>query len=123
MMTRVRFWDVPTAVWGYGVLRAAAFLIPFATGTGGFGLGLVVVLVLWVLLVRGSRAAWVALVVLDLLSFGLLLASWRASPGPLLLPIAAGLAIVALLWPSTWRHVGGRRPGPTTDQTGGVPRR
>lgn len=108
MMTRVRVWDVPTAVWAYGVLRAAAFLIPFATGTGGFGLGLVVVLVLWVLLVRGSRVAWVSLVLLDLLSLGLLLVSWRVAPGPLLLPITAGLALAVLLLPTVRRSTGRR---------------
>lgn len=111
-MAAVRLWDVPTAVWAYGLFRAAAFVVPFATGTGGFGLGVVVVPVLWVLLIRGSRAAWVALLVLDLLSAGLLIATWRTETPPLVLPIAAGLALVMLVLPSTRRHVARHSRGP-----------
>lgn len=92
------------------MLRALAFLVPYATGTGTFGLGPVVVGGLWVLAVRRSRAAWGALVVLDVGSLGFLLLGQRTSPAPLILPLAAGAALVTLLLPSVWRHVARPRP-------------
>ncbi len=105
-----RLWDVPSAVWAYGFLRAAAFGLPAATGTGGVGLGAVVVLALFVGLARGSRVAWVALVALDVMSFALLvLATPQLAEAPLLVHICAGLALVTLLLPSTRRHAASPR--------------
>ncbi len=101
---------MPTAVWVYGLLRALAFYLPAATRTGQVGLGLVVILVLFVGLVRGSRGAWVALVILDILGFALLvLATPQLREAPLLIHITSGLALVTLLLPSTRRYVAGKR--------------
>lgn len=94
-------WDIPTSVWAYGFFRSAAFVVPYATGTGSFGLGLLIVLVLYVLLIRRSRIAWSVLLVLDVLSFVILLATQSVTGAPWLLHILAGGAIVALLMPST----------------------
>ena len=103
---RFNLWQVPTAVWLYGFLRALAFGVPYATGTGGFGLGVVVIGLLFIWLVRGSRVAWAALVVLDVISFVLLLlATPQLAEAPLILHILAGLALLTLLLPSTRRYV------------------
>ncbi len=103
---RFNLWQVPTAVWLYGFLRALAFAVPYATGTGGFGLGVVVIGLLFIWLVRGSRVAWAALVVLDVISFVLLLlATPQLAEAPLILHILAGLALLTLLLPSTRRYV------------------
>lgn len=109
---RFDLWRVPTAVWLYGFLRMAAFGLPLLTGTGGVGLGAVIVGLLFVGLVRGARAAWIALVVLDVLAFALLLLATPAlEEAPLLVHIAAGLALVVLLLPSTRRYVTGQAGG------------
>ena len=93
-------------MWLYGFLRALAFAVPYATGTGGFGLGVVVIGLLFIWLVRGSRVAWAALVVLDVISFVLLLlATPQLAEAPLILHILAGLALLTLLLPSTRRYV------------------
>ena len=97
---RFKLLDVPPAVWAYGFFRSAAFVVPILTGTGGFGLGLFVVLVLYVLLLRRSRGAWMALVVLDLLSLVLLVVTQQQTGAPWLLHIFTALAIAALLLPS-----------------------
>jgi len=103
---RFNLWQVPTAVWLYGFLRALAFAVPYATGTGGFVLGVVVIGLLFIWLVRGSRVAWAALVVLDVISFVLLLlATPQLAEAPLILHILAGLALLTLLLPSTRRYV------------------
>jgi len=103
---RFNLWQVPTAVWLYGFLRALAFGVPYSTGTGGFGLGVVVIGLLFIWLVRGSRVAWAALVVLDVISFVLLLlATPQLAEAPLILHILAGLALLTLLLPSTRRYV------------------
>ena len=66
---------------------------------------------LYVMLVRGRRWAWVALLALDVVFFGILFA---ATDGlrtvPLLLPIVQGLALVTLFMPSVARHVRAVRP-------------
>ncbi len=105
---RFNLWQVPTAVWLYGFLRALAFAVPYATGTGGFGLGVIVTALLFIWLVRGSRVAWATLVVLDMLSLVLLLlAAPQLEEVPLILHIFAGLALLTLWLPSTRRHVSG----------------
>lgn len=78
----VRLWDIPTSVWTYGFTRAVAFAIPYATGTGSFGLGAVAVLALYVFVIRRSRFAWSALLVLDVLSFASLLATQSVTGAP-----------------------------------------
>lgn len=106
---RFKLWDVPPPVWAYGFFRALAFGVPYATGTGGFGLGLVVVLVLYVLLVlRRSRGAWVALLILDVLSLAALLVTQAQTSAPWVLHIFTALAIASLLMPATRRYVTGR---------------
>jgi nicotinamide riboside transporter PnuC len=95
-------------VWAYGFFRALAFGVPFATGTGGFGLGLFVVLVLYVLMVRRSRGAWLALVILDVLSLVILVITQAQTSAPWALHIFTALAIVSLLMPATRRYVTGR---------------
>lgn len=105
---RFKLWDVPPAVWAYGFFRALAFGVPFATGTGGVGLGLLVVLVLYVLVLRRSRRAWMALVVLDVLSLVILVITQAQTPAPWVLHIFTALAIVSLLLPSTRRYVTGQ---------------
>lgn len=106
--TRFRLWDVPPAVWAYGLFRAAAFGVPVATGSGGAGVGLLIVLVLFVFLVRGSVIAWSLLFFLDLLSFLVLVGTPQLGESPLILPILAGLALLALVLPSTRRYVRGQ---------------
>ncbi|MGI8576243.1 MAG: hypothetical protein ACR2MA_13175 [Egibacteraceae bacterium] len=105
---RFRIWDVPPAVWAYGCLRAAAFGVPVVTGSGGVGLGLAIVFVLYVFLVRGSQVAWGVLFALDALSFIVLVATPQLGETPLILPIIAGLALLVLLLPSTRKYVTGR---------------
>jgi len=105
---RFKLWDVPPALWAYGFFRALAFGVPFATGTGGFGLGLFVVLVLYVLALRRSRGAWMALVVLDILSLVLLLVTQQQTSAPWVLHIFTALAIISLLLPTTRRYVTGQ---------------
>lgn len=100
-----RLLRVPTAVWLYGFLRAATFLLPLSSGTGGLGIGLLLVPPLYVLLIRGSVRAWGALLVFDSLSFAVLVALPDVGGLPLLTPILAGVAIALLLLPSTRRYV------------------
>ena len=69
-------WDVPVAIWAYGMLRALAFIAPSWTEDGRIGLGVVPVFALYIFLVRGSRPAWTALVVLDILSHAMLFIAW-----------------------------------------------
>ena len=80
-------------------------------GIGGIGVGVLFTAFLYIMLVRGRRWAWVALLALDVVFFGILVA---ATDGlrtvPLLLPIVQGLALVTLFWPSIARHVGAARP-------------
>jgi len=99
---------VPSAVWLYGCLRGAAFSVPSLTQTGGVGLGAFVVLVLYVYLVRGSRRAWIALVVLDVIALLLLALSTQLGQTPLLVHILSALALATLLLPSVRRYVTGR---------------
>lgn len=98
---------MPTAVWLYGGLRGAAFAVPSLTQTGGIGLGAFVVLALYVFLVRGSRRAWIALVVLDVLALLLLALGTQLGQTPLLVHILSALALVTLLLPSVRRYVTG----------------
>lgn len=105
---RKDIWAVPPAVWAYGFLRAAAAGVPVATATGGVGLTLFVGLALYVLLVRGSRAAWSVLLVLDVLSLTLLVITQQQTGAPWLLHIFTATGVVALLLPSTRRWVAGR---------------
>lgn len=108
---RFKLWDVPPAAWAYGWFRAMAFGVPFVTGTGGFGLGMFVVLFLYVLLLRRSRIAYMVLVTLDVLSFVLLLVTQSQTSAPWVLHIFTGLAIASLLMPATRRYVT-RTPDP-----------
>lgn len=103
--SRFRLWDVPTSIWAYGFLRAVAFGVPLATGYGGVGLGVIVTFVLYVFLVRGARVAWSILLVLDILTFTLLVATQPATQAPYLMHICTGAAIVALLMPSARSYV------------------
>jgi hypothetical protein len=97
---------VPIAIWAYGFLRSLTFVAPSWTEDGQVGLGVIVVLVLYVFLLRGSRRAWMALVVLDTFSHVMLMAAWlNADDSPLAIPILAGASLVALLMPSTRRYV------------------
>lgn len=100
-----RLWRVPTSIWVYGFLRAAAFGLPLVSDAGGVGLGLFVVLPLYLFLVRGSVFAWGTLLVLDSLSFALLVALPETIDLPLLLPVLQGGAIVALVVPGTRAYV------------------
>ncbi|HSJ43366.1 MAG TPA: hypothetical protein VK923_01635 [Euzebyales bacterium] len=103
-----KLWDVPPSVWAYGFFRALAFGVPYATGTGGVGLGLFVVLVLYVFVLRRSRRAWMALVVLDVLSLVILVITQVQTSAPWALHIFTALAVVSLLLPSTRRYVTGQ---------------
>ncbi len=103
-----KLWDVPPPVWAYGFFRALAFGVPFATGTGGVGLGLFVVLALYILVLRRSRRAWMALVVLDVLSLVILVITQAQNPAPWVLHIFTALAIISLLLPATRRYVTGQ---------------
>lgn len=100
-----RLWRAPTSIWVYGLLRAAAFAMPFVAGSGGVGIGLFIVLPLFVFLLRGSVRAWGALLVFDSLSFAILLSVPDVAAVPLLLPMLMGGALIALLVPSTRRYV------------------
>ena len=106
------YWNrIPTAVWGYGLIRALAFGAPALTEDGRVGLGLLVVLPLYVYLVRGSRLAWAILVVLDAVGLALLAVGLvTADEAPLSIPLLAGLAFALLLVPSTRRFVGAASP-------------
>lgn len=98
-------WDVPIAVWAYGLSRSLAFVAPSWTEDGRIGLGVVIVLGLYILLLRRSRPAWIALVVLDSLSFLLLMVAWSdADDAPIAIPVLAVASMVALLAPSTRRY-------------------
>ncbi len=112
--------DVPIALWAYGLLRALAFAAPAWTRDGRIGLGVVVVLALYiVVLVRRARWAWVALVALDVLSLTMLIAVWmEADDAPLSVPILAGAAMVALLMPSVRRYLRIDRTRPHTSMFG-----
>jgi hypothetical protein len=117
-------WHVPVAVWAYGLLRALAFAAPTWTEGGRIGLGVVVVLVLYMLMLRRSRRAWVALVALDAVSHLLLLVTWiDTADAALAIPIFAVASMVALLMPSTRRYVSTDRSpsaAPTETATTGV---
>jgi hypothetical protein len=115
-------WDVPVAIWAYGLLRSLAFIAPSWTEDGQIGLGVVVVLVLYVFLVRRSRRAWVALVVLDTFSHVMLLTAWLgADESPWAIPILAAASLVALLMPSTRRYASvGREPAGTLTSDDGA---
>ncbi|MGI9031112.1 MAG: hypothetical protein ACR2HP_14185 [Ilumatobacteraceae bacterium] len=104
---RPTMFDVPIALWAYGLLRSLAFAAPAWTEDGRIGLGVIVVLALYVVvLVKRSRGAWIALVALDVLSFTMLITVWlREDDAPLIIPILAGAALVALLLPSTRRYL------------------
>jgi hypothetical protein len=106
---------VPTAVWGYGFLRALAFALPPWLGSQRVGVGVVVQAVLFAWMVPGGRRGpWVVLVVLDVLALALLVAqaaSGRPGDVPLVVVVATAAALGCLLWPSTRRHAGlGRQP-------------
>lgn len=103
-----RLWDVPPPVWAYGFFRALAFGVPFATGTGGVGVGLLVVLVLYAFVLRRSRRAWMALVVLDILSLTVLVVTQSQTSAPWVLHIFTALAVVCLLLPTTRRYATGQ---------------
>lgn len=103
-----QIWNVPSSVWAYGLLRAVAFGVPLTSGTGGLGLNVLVVLVLYVPLVRGSRLAWSTLLVLDILTLVLLIVTQQTTMAPWLVHICTAGAIVALLLPSTRAYVVGR---------------
>ena len=105
--------DVPLALWTYALLRPLAFLAPALTADGSIGLGVLVVAVLFVFVLRRSRRAYQALVLLDIFSGVMLMTAWvEADDNPLSIPILAGLSLMALLWPSNWRYVS----APTTHQ-------
>lgn len=108
--SRFHLWDVPTSIWAYGFLRAVAFGVPLAIGYGGVGLGVVITLILYVFLVRGSRVAWSILLVLDVLTLTLLIATQAATQAPYLMHICTGAALVALLMPSARSYVATPRP-------------
>lgn len=105
MPRRPSVWSVPTALWAYGTLRAAALAAPTWTGAGGVPLIAVVVLVLFVLVVRGSRTAWLALIAVDVVALVLVLTATREADGPLIIPLLATAAFVLLLAPPIGRHV------------------
>lgn len=95
-------------MWAYGLLRAIAFGLPLATGAGGIGLGVLVTLVLYVPLVRGSRVAWSALLTLDILTLVLLVVTQQTTGAPWLVHICTAAAIITLLLPSTRAYVARR---------------
>lgn len=105
---RFQIWNVPSSVWAYGLLRAIAFGLPLTSETGGLGLNVLVVLVLYVPLIRGSRLAWSTLLVLDILTLVLLIITQQTTQAPWLVHICTAGAIVALLVPSTRAYVVGR---------------
>lgn len=99
-------WDVPPALWLYGLLRSLAFVAPSWSEDGQVGLGVLVVLVLYAFVLRRSRRAWITLVAIDALSHLILITTWLAAiDGPLLVPILAIASIVPLLLPSTRRYL------------------
>ncbi len=117
---RRSIWDVPIAIWAYGLLRSLAFIAPTWSEDGRIGLGVVPVLVLFVFLVRGSRRAWGALVLFDIFSYVMLLAAWfEADDAPLAIPFLAGASMAALLRPvhqalRRGDEAAGNRIGPPT---------
>jgi hypothetical protein len=113
--------DVPVSLWVYGLLRSLAFMAPSLTEEGRFGLGAIVTVVLFVFVLRRSHRAYQVLIFLDAFSLVMLLATWLgADDAPLSVPLLAGLALVALLWPSTRRYVSsGPRPAPSDQRTMG----
>jgi len=106
-LTGFQIWKVPTAVWFYGSVRAAGFAVAGTTGPVG-ALDVSLILALYLLLVRGSRTAWVVLIAVDVASFGLLVLTTRVGQTPLLVHILFGSALVTLLLPSIRRYVSGR---------------
>ena len=113
-MSRPFHWNrIPTAVWAYGLLRAIAFGAPILTAQGNVGLGVLIVLPLYVFLVRGSRLAWAILVVLDAISPLLLVLSLGQTEVPLSVPLLTATAFATLLAPSTRRYVGAAQPAST----------
>lgn len=70
------------------------------------GLGVIVVLVLYVSVLHRSRTAWIVLVAIDAVSHLILLTTWSAAiHAPLIVPILAIASMVPLLMPSTRRWV------------------
>lgn len=103
---RPSLWDVPPALWAYGLLRSLAFVAPSWSEEGQVGLGVIVVLVLYVSVLRRSRRAWVVLVAIDAVSHLILFTTWStATNAPLIVPILAIASMVPLLMPSTGRWV------------------
>lgn len=103
-------WEVPGSVWLYGFLRAGALGLPLATGAGSVGIGHLVVLPLYILLViRRSALAWGILLVFDSLSFALLAATRSITGAAPLVLVLAGGALATLLAPSMRRWVTAER--------------
>lgn len=105
------FYDVPGGIWLYGLLRVGSLGLPIATGTGGIGLGLVVIPPLFVMLVRRSASAWGTLLVFDSVSFGILGATRAITDAAPLQFALAAVALLLLLLPSVRRWVTVDRPG------------
>lgn len=98
--------DIPTALWAYGALRALAFAAP-AWDEGSIGLGAFVAVVLYVFVLRRSRWAWFVLVFLDLFTLPMLFVAWLdAGDVAAAAPLLTLLALVTLLLPSVRCHVG-----------------
>lgn len=116
-------WQIPLALWVYGLLRSLAFAAPSWTSEGRIGLGSFVVIVLYVFVLRRSRRAWTGLVIVDTFSLVLLTVAWvDADNAPLAIPALAAVALVVLLAPSIRRHVAEPRPPAVARQVDALPR-
>lgn len=112
-----RVLPVPTALWAYGFFRAVAFGLPvLSSHAGRIGLGVAVVLVLFVGVVLRATWAWIALALLDALSLTTtVVLSDIPDDVPWGVVVSTVLALVVLLTPSVQRHVGWPRNGHVRD--------
>ncbi|MEM9513971.1 MAG: hypothetical protein AAGA42_03855 [Actinomycetota bacterium] len=100
------WWQLPTALWVYAMLRSLAFAAPAFSEGGRVGLGAVVVALLFVKVVRGSMRAWKVLAWLDVVMLAMLLTAWfAASDAPLSIPALAIAATLTLFMPSIRQHL------------------